>query len=116
MDVVDGLAASFVAVEYVAKAWVDDALVVRDGVGPEDEPPEEFRIIFCRVGNPLDVFAGNDEDMRGGGGANVVKGEEVIVFIDFFRGDIAARNLTEQAVCCHVILPRAKQSECCVAV
>jgi len=97
-----GLAGAGAHIEDSAVTVLDFSLP-RDSCCREMAAANDFGVVaFCLL-QSREVTFRNYEHMHGCLGTNVVKGENVIVFIDFLRRDFAADDAAEKAtrVSCH---------------
>ena len=85
----------------------DDPEPVADAVFPGQSGADahhladELLIVAAQGRGAGDMLSGDDEKMFRGLGRNVPEGENVLILIDFFAGDVAADDFAEQAVRVH---------------
>src|SRR5664280_1483841 len=59
---------------------------------------ENFSILRGRFFQPDDVLARNDQEMHRSLWIDVLKNEDFLVLVDFFRGDLAGNNFAKKTV------------------
>lgn len=94
----DGHAGVVADVEGEPVARVVDALGTPNLAGEGEEPAEGLGVAGLDLASIGDVFAGNDEGVDGGAGANVADGEGMVVLGDPIDGDIARGHVAEEAI------------------
>ena len=97
MEVEDGLAGSGADVEDGAVSVLEVALAGDFG-GGEMAASDEVGVGGLRLFQSGKVAFGNDEHVRRRLGVDVFEGEDVVVFVNFFRGDFVAEDAAEEAV------------------
>jgi len=97
VEVEDGLSGAGADVEHGAVSVLDIALAGDLG-GGEVTSADNFGVGGLGFFESGEMFFGNDEDVSGSLRVDVFEGEDVVVFVDFFRGDFAAEDAAEEAV------------------
>ena len=97
MEVEDGLSRARADVEDGAVSLLDVALA-GDLRRRQMAAADQFRVFGLGLFQSGKMFFGNDENVRGGLRLDVFKGEDVIVLVNFFGGDLAANHSAEEAV------------------
>lgn len=75
-----------------------DVALAGDLGGGEMAVADDFGVRGFGFFQPGKMFLGNDENVSGSLRVDVFEGEHVVVFIDFFRWNLAANNAAEEAV------------------
>jgi hypothetical protein len=101
VQVKDGLAG--------AAAVIEDGAIAREEIafggelrGDELQFPEKGLIAVMRVLERRKMLSWADQNVRGRLGIDVFEGENVIVFVDEFRGNLLRADFAEKAVCVHL--------------
>ncbi len=105
MQVEDRLSRAGTDIEDRAVSLLDVALAGYLG-GGEVATADDFGVGRLGFLQSREMFLGNDEDVCGGLRVDVFESKDVIVFVNFFRGNFAAEDAAEQAVggrVCHGI-------------
>jgi hypothetical protein len=97
VQVKDGLSGTGADVEDGAVALLDVALAGDVG-GGEVAAADEFGVGGFGLFQAGEMFLGNDEDVRGRLRVDVFEREDVVVLINFFRGNIALDDAAEEAM------------------
>lgn len=84
-------------VEDGAVSVLDFALA-GDLSGGEMAAPDEFRISQFSFFQSRKMFLGDDEDVRGRLRIDVFEGEDMVVFVNFFRRDVSTNDAAEEAI------------------
>jgi hypothetical protein len=97
VKVEDGLSGAGADVEHGAVSVLDFALA-GDLCGGEVATSDDFCVSGFSFFQSGKMFFGNDQNMRGRLRVDVFKGEDMIVFVDFLGGNLAADNAAEEAI------------------
>lgn len=97
MEVKDRLSGAGADVEHSAVSLLDVALAGDLG-GGEMAAADDFGVGGLGFFQSREMFLGNNEDVGGRLGADVFEGEDVVVFVDFLRGNFAAEDAAEKAI------------------
>jgi len=97
VEVEDGLSGAGANIENGAIALFDVALA-SDLSGGKMATADDFGVVGFGFLQSSEMFFGDDEHVRGSLRINVFEGEDVVVFVDFFRGDFSAQDAAEEAV------------------
>lgn len=98
VDVEDGLLAVLAGVGDHAEAAFVDAEFAGGRLDALVDFQEGLGVVLVEAEHVLDVFFRDDEGVGRGDRVDVVEGEDVVVFVDFFRGDFACDDFAENAV------------------
>jgi len=98
MDVKNRLARVFVAVEDKTIAFLRYAKAPRDLTGGKDKASHKRGMPFLNVVRRGDMLAGDDEDVNGGLGADIPKGDQIGCLENNVRGDFAGGDAAEETV------------------
>jgi len=102
VDVEDGLAGGFATVADDAIAVGIEMQTAGDLRRANHQSADESGLAVIEIVKRGDVAPGNDEDVRRRLRIDVVKGEDLIVFEDLPRRDLAVRDAAEETfVVCH---------------
>ena len=63
---------------------------------------DHFGVLSLRLFQPGKMFSWDDQHMRRRLWIDVFKGKDVIVLVNFLRGNLAAKNAAEKAISCGV--------------
>ena len=96
MEVEDRLSGAGANVEDGAVCLLDIALA-RNLRGGEVAAPDEFGVGGLGFLQSREMFLGNDEDVRRRPGADVFEGKDMVVFVNFLGGNLAADDAAEKA-------------------
>ena len=66
--------------------------------GQDHHPTHDGLMMGFELGHGFDVLFGDDQEVQGGLGRDVMKNKQVLVLVDFFRGNLAFGNLAENTV------------------
>lgn len=91
------LAGAGADVEHGAVSVFNIALA-GDLSGGQVTASDQFSVFFLCLFQSGKVLLGNDEHMRRSLRLDVVKGEDVVVFIHFLRGNVTVDDAAEEAV------------------
>jgi hypothetical protein len=97
VEVKDRLSGAGADVEDGAVSLLDVALA-GDLRGGEVTAADDFGIGVIGFFQSSEMFLGDDEDVRGRFGADVFEGEDMVVFVNFLGGNLAADDAAEKAV------------------
>ena len=97
MDVVDGLPAILVAVHHHAETLVA-ALFFGQALGGLENVAGQGFVVFAQVIEGGDMFFRDHQKMHRRLWANIVKRDNLVVFIKLARGNIPGDDLAEQTV------------------
>jgi len=97
MEVEDGLSGAGADVEDGAVS-VFDVPLAGDLRGDEVAAANDFCVGDLGLFQTRKMFPGNDENMGGRLRMNIFEGEHVIVFVNLFRGKLAADDAAEKAI------------------
>ena len=95
MQVEDGLPGAGADVENGAVSLLDFALAGNVG-GCDVAAADEFGVDSLGFFQSRKMFPGNDENMRGRLWLDVFESEDVVVLVDFLRGNLAAQDAAEE--------------------
>jgi hypothetical protein len=97
VEVEHGLSGPLPDVQHGAVAILNRPLSgnVRRG---EEATANEFRVFWLSFLQARNMFLGKDEYVRRALGVDIVKGEGVLVFVDFLGGNFTADNTAEQTI------------------
>src|SRR5690554_2827824 len=97
VNVVDRLAAHFLAVEHGAEAALATQLQSQPlcGIG---HVTDQSAIFLCHIVEGGDMLFRDNQKMHRSLGVDVMEGQHAIVLEDFLRGDLAFGNTAEQTV------------------
>jgi hypothetical protein len=96
VEVEDGLSGTRTDVEDGTISLLDVALAGDLG-GGEMAPADDLGVGRLGFFQSAKVSLGDDEDVCGCLGIDVFEGENMIVFVNFFGGDLAAKDTAEEA-------------------
>jgi len=96
MQMEDGLPGARADVEHGAISLLDVAFASDLG-GGEMTAPDEFRVRSLGFFQSRKMFFGDDEHVRGRFRVDVFEPKDVLVFINFFRGNFTPDDATEKA-------------------
>ena len=109
MEVEDGLSSAGADVKDGAVSVFDMALACDVG-GGEMAAADDVGVAGLSLFQSRKVALGNDEHVRRGLGFDVFEGEDVVVLVDFFRGNLVPEDAAEEAVGighrCHLLRQR----------
>jgi hypothetical protein len=97
VDVLDGLAAFVAGVDDDAESFGEVGLG-GEFVGGEEHVSKEGFVRGGGVGEGADVFARDDEQVRGRLRRDVGEGDDAVVFIDALGGNFSGGDFAEEAV------------------
>ena len=98
MQVGNRLSAVFAAVVDNAVAAFGHAEPAGDLSRPGEDAADDGAVFHVQFIRRSDVRLGDEEDVYGRLGVQVVKAEDFIVLVDLFGGDFPRRDLTENTV------------------
>jgi hypothetical protein len=75
-----------------------DIAMARDVGGSEMAAADQFGISGFGFFQAREMLSGDNKNVRGSLRADIFEGEYVIVLVDFFRGNFAAKDAAEEAV------------------
>ena len=90
MQMVDGLATFRSRIHDNAKAFGE--AFFRQLCGDQREMAQHFLVRFGGVGERVDVLFGDDEEVGGRLGMDVLKGDGILIFEDLFGGNFSGDN------------------------
>ena len=94
VDVVDGLSALLVAVHHHAETFLA-ALLPGQALGDEEHVSGQQPVFFAQVGEGGNVLLGDDQEMHRRLRADVVEGDDLIVFVELARRDLPGGDLAK---------------------
>src|SRR6218665_1911256 len=97
MDVVDGLPAILVAVHHHTKTLIA-ALLVGQALGGVENVAGQGFVVFAEVVEGGDMLFRDHQEVHRRLWANIVKRDNLVVFIKLARGNIPGDDLAEQTV------------------
>jgi len=97
MEMKDGLSGAGADVEDGAVSLLDVALAGDLG-GGEVAAADDFGVGSLGFFQSSKMFLGNDEHVRGSLGVDVFEGEDVVVLVNFLRGNFATEDAAEEAI------------------
>lgn len=97
MDVMHGLPTQLIAVHHHAEAF-RAALLIGQALGGKEDVPGQELVVFAQLIEGTDVFFRDHQKMHRRLRADIVEGDDLIIFIQLARGDVSGDDLAEQTI------------------
>jgi len=86
------------AVYHQAESGCGDAVLPGQLVGDTYQMPHKLFFVFREVGNAVDVFPGDNQDVHRGFGVDVGEGYRLLILIDDIALDLTLGDATEDTI------------------